>query len=293
MEQKALWDVIAGRMGFVQFSGTETEPAKSGPGVAQQLAHIYKELLAAFDHYYISSAVGSSKRPRDEEMTLLSNALSPGDGPFGATDEPSPTKRVKTEWDAPTSDALKEKTEAVENIKTKEDASVYLGQMAELIKKAADIKGQESFLAESFETFEMILEGYHPTPDGGSSLLLQPRELGDLREPSPPAGLYDKFSGMIDDEAETPELAWLSSTDTSPFDIEEGLFSTNGRSESAGPALYPPEGKDDVDDDGSLDPFTPLLTEELFGGEAPYYQTSEWKWDSSMPSMGQWTNFSS
>ena len=57
VEQKALWDVIGGRMGFVQFSGTETEPAKSGPGVAQQLARIYKELLAAFDHYYISTVV--------------------------------------------------------------------------------------------------------------------------------------------------------------------------------------------------------------------------------------------
>lgn len=57
VEQKALWDVIGGRMGFVQFSGTETEPAKSGPGVAQQLAHIYKELLAAFDHYYITTVV--------------------------------------------------------------------------------------------------------------------------------------------------------------------------------------------------------------------------------------------
>ena len=42
-------------MGFVQFSGTETEPAKSGPGVSRQLALIYRECLAAFDHYYISS----------------------------------------------------------------------------------------------------------------------------------------------------------------------------------------------------------------------------------------------
>ena len=44
-------------MGFVQFSGTESEPAKSGSGVAQQLAHIYKEFLAAFDHHYISTVV--------------------------------------------------------------------------------------------------------------------------------------------------------------------------------------------------------------------------------------------
>ena len=44
-------------MGFVQFSGTESEPAKSGSGVAQLLAHIYKEFLAAFDHHYISTVV--------------------------------------------------------------------------------------------------------------------------------------------------------------------------------------------------------------------------------------------
>ncbi|KIK10374.1 hypothetical protein K443DRAFT_147864 [Laccaria amethystina LaAM-08-1] len=55
VEQKALWDVIGGRMGYVQFSGTATEPAKSGPGVAQQIAHIYKDLLAAFDRCYINS----------------------------------------------------------------------------------------------------------------------------------------------------------------------------------------------------------------------------------------------
>ena len=74
-------------------------------------------------------------------MTPLSNALSPGDGPFGAANEPSPPKRVKTEWDAPSSDALKMKTEAVEDIETEEDPRVFLEQMAELIKKSTDDEG--------------------------------------------------------------------------------------------------------------------------------------------------------
>ena len=41
-------------MGFVQFHRTDNEPAKSGPGVAQQLAHIYKEYLSQFDGFYVS-----------------------------------------------------------------------------------------------------------------------------------------------------------------------------------------------------------------------------------------------
>jgi hypothetical protein len=49
-------------MGFVQFPGTETDPAKSGPGVAQHLAHVYKEYLAAFDGVYITSVLDSRRK---------------------------------------------------------------------------------------------------------------------------------------------------------------------------------------------------------------------------------------
>jgi hypothetical protein len=49
-----MWNIIGARMGFVQFHRTENEPAKSGPGVAQQLAHIYKEYLSQFDGFYVS-----------------------------------------------------------------------------------------------------------------------------------------------------------------------------------------------------------------------------------------------
>ena len=49
-----MWNIIGARMGFVQFNRTENEPAKSGPGVAQQLAHIYKEYLSQFDGFYVA-----------------------------------------------------------------------------------------------------------------------------------------------------------------------------------------------------------------------------------------------
>jgi hypothetical protein len=44
-------------MGFVQFPGTDTEPAKSGPGVAQQLQHLHKEYLSQFDQIYVHSVL--------------------------------------------------------------------------------------------------------------------------------------------------------------------------------------------------------------------------------------------
>ena len=64
----------------------------------------------------------------------------------------------------------KELLEKSENIKTEEDACVFLEQMIELIKKVDD-EGPESFSSELIETVEMVLKGYGPTShslDGGS-----------------------------------------------------------------------------------------------------------------------------
>ena len=38
----------------MQFPGTATEPAKSGPGVAQSIQHLYKEYIAPFEAWYIT-----------------------------------------------------------------------------------------------------------------------------------------------------------------------------------------------------------------------------------------------
>ncbi|OBZ72332.1 hypothetical protein A0H81_07506 [Grifola frondosa] len=49
------WPIIGANLGFVQFPGSETEPAKCGPGVAQHLQHVYREFLMMFDNAYIMS----------------------------------------------------------------------------------------------------------------------------------------------------------------------------------------------------------------------------------------------
>lgn len=52
-----MWPIIGARMGFVQFPGTSSEPATSGPGVAQQLQNIHSEYLAQFDSIYVHSVL--------------------------------------------------------------------------------------------------------------------------------------------------------------------------------------------------------------------------------------------
>jgi hypothetical protein len=72
VNQKELWSVIGARMGFVQFPGSDSEPAKSGPGVAQHLAHVYKQYLSVFDNFYTQSVLESKRKLQQE--TLMGQA---------------------------------------------------------------------------------------------------------------------------------------------------------------------------------------------------------------------------
>lgn len=65
-------------MGFVQFPGSDTEPAKSGPGVAQRLAQVYKEYLLGFDQVYINSVIESRRKMH---ATAVHNAQVGGNNP--------------------------------------------------------------------------------------------------------------------------------------------------------------------------------------------------------------------
>ncbi|KAG6907086.1 hypothetical protein DXG01_010620 [Tephrocybe rancida] len=56
------WDVIGGRMGFGQFPGTDTKPAKAGPELSQRLAQVYRDYLSNFDQVYINSVIDSKRK---------------------------------------------------------------------------------------------------------------------------------------------------------------------------------------------------------------------------------------
>ena len=64
-------------MGYVQFPGTDTEPAKCGPVIAQQLEHIYRQFLSAFDRIYIANVLDMRLRNAPAPpMPFNSNQLS-------------------------------------------------------------------------------------------------------------------------------------------------------------------------------------------------------------------------
>ncbi|RXW25655.1 hypothetical protein EST38_g197 [Candolleomyces aberdarensis] len=64
IEQNSAWDVVAGKMGFVSFPGSEGQPPKSGPVVAHHISVNYREYLQDFDTAYIANQLeAKSKEP--------------------------------------------------------------------------------------------------------------------------------------------------------------------------------------------------------------------------------------
>jgi hypothetical protein len=245
-----------------------------------------------------SSGNRNTKRPHDDNT---SNGAGPTGGSSSTVaNEPSPPKRPKTEWDSAPSEALKKKNEAIDSIKTEEDASVFLEQMtAELIKMAANGESQESLSSDISDTLEMILKGYGPIPDISGTMSLG--EFSTAREPSPPpAPLMDSFDeffdfsfGTVDDDetnskAPTPDLVSSSSTNPSPESNHDVDAANHGLTSSSLSAT-------EIKTEEQPDLLRLGTWKEIDHGEATYYNpTTEWKWDSPMPSHDQpWAIFNS
>jgi len=77
-----LWCIIGGRLGFVQFPGTATEPAKAGPGVAQSLQHIYKEFIAPFEVWYLGHVQDFRKQQYVHMYSTLQSQLASIGSPY-------------------------------------------------------------------------------------------------------------------------------------------------------------------------------------------------------------------
>ncbi|KJA23009.1 hypothetical protein HYPSUDRAFT_163989 [Hypholoma sublateritium FD-334 SS-4] len=230
-----------------------------------------------------STSSGHAKRPREEDAVF--DMGTPGNS--GVANEPSPPKRSKTEWESPPSEESRKRQEAVDNIKTEEDASQFLEQMTEYIKQTAEHEATDIS-----ETLDMILKGYPNSGDGFGSMSMV--DLGSGREASPMADpIFDQFIdfsfGTNDDDdgskAPTPDLVSSSSTNTSPESNHEADPSHHTLNSTSSSELK----TEDTADMLRLGPW-----KDIDGGEASYYQTNEWKWDSPMPTMEQpWAIFNS
>ncbi|KAJ4479972.1 hypothetical protein J3R30DRAFT_2560687 [Lentinula aciculospora] len=242
------------------------------------------------------------KRQREEEAEVSQPSAGPSAGsnhnPLPTVaNEPSPPKRAKTEWEGPVSDALQKKNQAVENIKTEEDASSFLEQVTELIKMA-DTENQAALSSDISETLEQILKGY----DGGlldsdtsntfSTLGLN--EVGSLDPPASNSQVpssndlteffdFSLFTNEDEDESKvgTPDLVSSSSTNPSPESQAD-----------ADPAHHATAMLDVKQEE--YDPLRLGTLKEIDGGESSYYQSTDWKWDGHMATLEQpWAIFNS
>ncbi|KAG6873246.1 hypothetical protein C0995_001266 [Termitomyces sp. Mi166 len=240
----------------------------------------------------------SSKRPR-EDGAINGPEASPGVSGSNVANEPSPPKRPKTEgeWGGPANEAVvTKKAEAVENMKTEEDASAFLEQMTEFIKMAGE--GQEALSSDISETLDQILKGYGSVPDGTDTLhgfssfgsLGEPSSQASTSKPHPDEFVeFFDFSSFTaadeendtDSKAPTPEL---SSTGPSP--------DSGSEADAAQHVLLSmePVKTEELPDLLRLGPW-----KEIDGGESAYYHTADgWKWDSPMPTLEQpWAIFNS
>ncbi|KAJ3574140.1 hypothetical protein NP233_g1972 [Leucocoprinus birnbaumii] len=75
---REIWNVIGGRMGFVNFPESDREPPNSGPVVAQHLAHVYREYLLDFEQVYLRTWLASNP-----VMKMDPGGMQPGSaGPY-------------------------------------------------------------------------------------------------------------------------------------------------------------------------------------------------------------------
>ncbi|KAF9256357.1 hypothetical protein L218DRAFT_911412 [Marasmius fiardii PR-910] len=248
------------------------------------------------------------KRPRDEDELVTSNvaavqststssASAEPSSQAGVASEPSPPKKLKSDWDGPPSEALIKKEEAVEGIKTTEEASAFLEQMIMQISNADD-GGANSLSVDISETIDMILKGCSTVPDGESGNGMSSLLGGDIGASSGVTSpTKDEFVEFFDfssyaaheeddagSKANTPELISSSSTNPSP--------------ESAAGSETDPAHHNTMQSDIKVEEFSDPLRlgtlKEIDGGESAYYQPNEWKWDGAMNTLDQpWAIFNS
>ncbi|KAH7884601.1 hypothetical protein F5I97DRAFT_1475989 [Phlebopus sp. FC_14] len=243
--------------------------------------------------------VAGVKRPPEDDVSHLSAA---GPSETGSSNAPSP-KKVKTEWEGETSEALLKKRQEVENIKTDEEAAAFFDRVKELL--AMTPSTDNDINSDIASTLDQMLAGVpqEPADAASTAAALSAHGTGDTGPPptalSPHQGPlndalleffdFSSYTNLEDEDSDskapTPELVPSSDTNLSPASGSEG--------EVPGGASSPDKTKveDPVD---HLDLLRLGSLREIDGGESAYYQTENWKWEGAMTTLDQpWAIFTS
>lgn len=101
-------------------------------------------------------SVGSHKRPREDDVAVLSAAAA----------APA-AKKIKTEWDEPPSDAMTKRQQEADAVKTDDDAMKFFEQMTSWLNQVTNNEGEsgESLKAEIADSLDEVLKAYPSIPD--------------------------------------------------------------------------------------------------------------------------------
>ncbi|KIJ66757.1 hypothetical protein HYDPIDRAFT_108689 [Hydnomerulius pinastri MD-312] len=244
------------------------------------------------------SVVGVKRAAEDDVAALTHAAPSEAE----ASNAPSP-KKVKTEWEGEPSEALVKRQQEIESIKTEDDATAFMDRMKELFAMTAST--DNDIHNDIASTLDQILAGVaqDPADAAATAAALSAHGAGDAGPPptalSPHMGpANDAFLEFIDfssfatlededsdSKAATPDLVPSSETNLSPESGSEG--------DPSGSTSSPDKTKIE-DPSDHLDLLRLGSLREIDGGESVYYQTDNWKWEGSMPTLDQpWAMFTS
>ena len=219
-----------------------------------------------------------NKRKREDDVVTATPVSS----------DPSPSKKPKTDWEGPESEELQQKKQAVEGVKTDEDATKFLENMTEML---AMVSGEgKQVPAEISDTLDQILSNLSDSVTGIGTL----GDASGVRSSTPPIasnggdGLeYFDFSLYNEDDrgskAPTPDLVQTSSTNPSPGSDAD---SSHGPLSTVPDTARIADSKIEDELDGS-DPLRLSFWSEVGGGEAAYFNSDPWKWEGSMPTSDQ------
>lgn len=211
-------------------------------------------------------------------------------------------KKVKTEWEGETSEALLKKQQEVEDIKSDEETTAFFDRMKELL--AITASSDNSVNSDIAATLDQILAGVagDPANAAATAAAISARVVGDCGSLSstlsPPGLASDEFSEFIDfssfttledeendSKAPTPDLVPSSEANPSP---ESG-----SDAEPLGSTSLPDKIKFEALTD-QLDPLRLGPLKGIDGGESAYYHPDNWKWEGPMPTLEQpWAMYTS
>ena len=233
-----------------------------------------------------------SKRAREEDAAALSAA---------AAAAPA-AKKIKTEFDEPTSDAMAKRQAEADAIKTDDEAAKFFEQMSHWLNQVTN-EGDtgESLKTEIADSLDEILKAYPSmTGENGLSSLAGSNFMDaiNIGGSSPkqsattvdPADFFDFTSyGLPEEEtgskAATPDLLPASSSvgpspgSASETEAHPPASTAADTAKIADPKADPSEGVDAIPQE---------LWRAIDGGESAFYNASDnWKWDQPMPAMEQ------